>query len=183
MQRFKAVAKRTPGVSHMVEKTVELGYKVLTVISPTLNTKARYFAAFHKRLNLDKPQTLNEKILWLKLKRYMNDDLVIQCADKYRVREYVKKCGCGDILVDLYGVYDTVDEIDWDTLPNEFVLKWNFGAGFNIICTNKAELDKEETLNTLRKWEKNRYWLTHSEMQYKKIPKKIICERLLKTEV
>ena len=112
----------------------------------------------------------------------MNDPLVIQCADKLRVREYVKQCGCEDILIDLYGVYNSVDEIDWETLPNEFVLKWNFGAGYNIICTNKAELDKDETLRILRKWGKSRYWLTHSEMQYKKIPKKIICERLLKTE-
>ncbi|NLW01188.1 MAG: glycosyl transferase [Clostridiales bacterium] len=154
-------------------------YCMLTIISPVLNTKVRYRHAFHKKLDLTNPQTLNEKVLWLKLKLYMYNPLVIQCADKYRVREYVENCGCGEILNELYSVYDTVDDIDWEELPDQFVLKWNFGAGCNIICTDKTRMNKEQTLNTLRKWGRKKYWLPYSEMQYKYIPKKMVCEKLL----
>ena len=179
---IKLLIEKVPRLKSAILKVTEGCFCLLTIVSPELNTKARYFAGFHKKLNLKEPKTLNQKILWLKLKRYMNDPLVVQCADKFRVREYVKQCGCEDILIELYGVYDSVEEIDWEALPNEFVLKWNFGAGYNIICTNKAELDKDETLRIMKEWGKSRYWLTHSEMQYKKMQKKIICERLLKTE-
>lgn len=156
-----------------------LYYCGLTVISPELNTKARYRAAFGRKLNLENPQTLNEKILWLKLNNYINNPLVAQCADKYRVREYVKQCGLEDILVELYGVYKTADEIPWETLPNQFVLKWNFGAGYNIVCTDKAKMDRETVISQMKKWGKEKYWLPHSEMQYKNYPKLIICEKLL----
>lgn len=157
-------------------------YSVLTVISPELNTKVRYRRAFGKKLDLVNPVTLNEKVLWLKLKKYMKNPLVIQCADKYRVREYVQKCGCGEILNELIGVYKKVDDIPWEELPNQFVLKWNFGAGMNIVCTNKNEMNKDEALRQLKKWGKTRYWLTHSEMQYKYMKKMIVCEKLLDGE-
>lgn len=161
-----------------------LKYGVLcttTLISPELNTKILYRRNFHKKLDLDNPKTLNEKLLWLKLNKYMNDPLVIQCADKYKVRDYIKKCGCEEILNELYAVYDSPDEIVWDELPEQFALKWNFGAGFNIICDDKSTMNEIEVKKTLKKWGKSKYWLTHSEMQYKYIPKRIICEKYLKS--
>lgn len=116
----------------------------LTLISPELNTRIRYRMVFGKKINLDNPQTLNEKILWLKLYRYMKDPLVIQCADKYRVREYVEKCGCGRILNELIGVWESANQIPWEELPNQFALKWNFGFGMNIICSDKKNLDPKK---------------------------------------
>lgn len=157
-------------------------YKVLTLISPVLNTKMRYKRAFHRNLDLNNPITLNDKVLWLKLNRYMNNPLVIQCADKYRVRDYIKKCGCEEILIPLIGVWEKVEDIPWDDLPDKFVLKWNFGAGMNIVCTDKSKMNKKKTLKQLKKWGRCKYWLTHSEMQYKYMPKKIVCEELLNTE-
>ncbi len=150
-----------------------------TLISPTLNTKLRYRYLFKKKLNLKSPQTFNEKLLWLKLKKYNHDPLVIKCADKYRVREYVKECGYEDILVDLIGVWDSAKDILWDELPDKFVLKWNFGAGMNIICEDKSVLDSNEVIKKMEHWEKNKFWLSHSEMHYKYIPKKIVCEKFL----
>ena len=129
-----------------------LYYCGLTVISPELNTKARYRVAFGRKLNLENPKTLNEKILWLKLNNYINNPLVAKCADKYKVREYVKECGLEDILVKLYGVYKTADEIPWETLPSQFVLKWNFGAGYNIVCTDKTKMDKESVISQMNRW-------------------------------
>ena len=162
---LKEKLRKIPGVKKIYSTVTGLICKIATIISPELNTKIRYMLAFKKKLDLNNPQTLNEKVLWLKLNRYMNDPLVIQCADKYRVREYVKQCGCGDI--------------PWDKLPNQFVLKWNFGAKMNIICKDKSRIDKKQVIDQMRKWGKNKCWLSHSEMQYKYAPKKIICEALL----
>lgn len=154
-------------------------YCFLTVISAELNTKSRYKSIFGKTLNLDNPTSFNEKLLWLKLKKYNNDPLVIQCADKYRVRDYVKKCGLSDLLVELYGVYNNADEIPWESLPNRFVLKWNYGAGMNLICKDKKQIDIDKETKKLNKWKKIKYWLPYSEMQYKETKKKIICEEYL----
>lgn len=152
-----------------------------TIISPRLNTRLCYLASFGKRLNLKNPKNLNEKILWLKLNRYIHDPLVIQCADKYRVREYVEKCGCADILNGLIGVYQHAKDIPWDELPMKFVLKWNIGAGMNIICIDKSKMDKAAVIDKMAKWEKAKPWLSTSEMQYKYAPKCIVCERLIET--
>lgn len=154
-------------------------WSLLTIISPTLNTKALYLRMFGKKLDLNHPKTLNQKLLWLKLNHYMTDPLVIQCADKYRVREYIQKCGCEEILNDLIGAWDKPEDINWDLLPEQFALKWNFGAGFNLICGDKRKLNQKEVVKQFKKWRKSKCWLPHSEMQYKYIPKKIICEKYL----
>ena len=124
---------------------VEYWFKcILTLISPRLNTMVVYYFKFKKRINLKYPKTLDEKIQWLKLNTYYKNPLVTQCADKYAVRTYIEKCGCKEILNELYGVYDRVEEIPWDSLPNKFVIKWNFGCGQNLICFDKQKLNIEQ---------------------------------------
>lgn len=156
----------------------------LTFISPRLNTEIVYFFKFKKRINLNEPRTLDEKIQWLKLNAYNKNPLVTQCADKYAVRDYVKSCGCSEILNDLYGVYDSVDEIKWDELPEKFVIKWNFGCGQNLICFDKSKLDIEKAKKQLRNWYKlhDTFYLPYSEMQYKGIKPKLICERFIESD-
>ena len=166
-------------IRRLYGKTMSFVFKSATLISPTLNTKLRYRYLFKKKLNLKNPETLNEKLLWLKLKRYNHDQLVVQCADKYRVRDYVRSCGYEDILVGLLGVWDKAENIPWDELPDKFVLKWNFGAGMNFVCKDKNSIDKAKIVKQMNKWGKNKYWLSHSEMHYKYIPKKIVCEEYL----
>lgn len=180
---LKAILNKNKRVKSCLHRVKESIFEVATVISPELNTKMRYKLYFGKNLDLKNPVTLNEKILWLKLNKYMRDPLVIKCADKYAVREYVKQCGCGDILNSLLGVYDNADEIPWESLPNQFALKWNFGATYNVICTDKSKMNKDEVLRQLKVWGKTKYWLSNSEMQYKYIPRKIICESLLNDTV
>lgn len=155
---------------------------LLTRISPVLNTKVTYFMKFKKRLNLKDPKDLKEKILWLKLRDYETNPLVRQCADKYAVRAYILEKGCPEILVPLIASYDSVEEIDWDSLPEAFAMKWNFGCGFNIICPDKSQLDIPQTIEKMEKWGKSKYHLLYSEMQYKDVPKKIIVEQYLKPE-
>ena len=160
---------------------VETGFfKILTRISPTLNTKAYYYRKFGKKLDLDKPQTFNEKILKLKLENYNTNPLIKQCADKYTVRDYIKTIGCQELLVPLVAVYDSPYEIDWDALPNRFAMKWNYGCGFNIICTDKEKMNKDRVIKQMELWGKqDKYWLSHSEMQYKDVEKRIIVEDYL----
>ncbi len=156
--------------------------KILTNISPTLNTKITYYIANKKFPNLKNPTTFEEKLMWLKLNMYNDNPLVTMCADKYRVREYVINCGYSEILNDLIGVWDFVDQIDWEILPNKFVLKCNHGSGYNLICTNKEQLNVEEAKKKINKWLKEDFWKLYAELNYKNIPKKIICEKYLDTE-
>ena len=156
--------------------------QVLTVFSPTLNSMVRYFAHNKRLPNLKNPQTFSEKLVYLKLKRYCKDPLVIRCADKLAVRGYVEEQGYGELLNRLIGVYNSVEQIPWDQLPNKFALKWNFGSTFNIICDNKGELDIESAKKQLNRWGRSKYWLRDGELQYKHCSKKLICEEYLDTD-
>lgn len=153
-------------------------FETLTRISPVLNTRVHFYRKFGRKLDIVTPHTLNEKIL--KLKFEGNNPLVKKCADKYTVREYVAEVGCAELLVPLIDVYDSVDEIRWEELPDKFAMKWNFGCGYNIICSNKAEFNEREMLRKMKMWErKKNYYLLYSEMQYKDVDKKIIVEKYL----
>ncbi|MCZ9957393.1 ATP-grasp fold amidoligase family protein [Brachyspira hyodysenteriae] len=129
--------------------------------------------------NLENPKTFNEKLQWLKL--YYHDPLMTKCADKYAVREYIKETIGEEYLIPLIGVWDRVEDIDFDSLPNQFVLKVNWGSGQNIIVKDKSTLNIEETKNKLEYWMKptsNHYYYSY-EWCYKNIKPKIICEKYI----
>lgn len=151
----------------------------LTVLSPRLSTIVQYRAANGCMPDLRHPETFAEKLSWLKLNSYADNALVSQCADKLRVRDYVRECGCGEFLNELYAVYDSPEEIVWELLPKQYVLKWNFGCGFNILCDGSDSFDRKEAMRRLRVWQKIKYWNFHGEMQYRGIEPKILCERFL----
>lgn len=124
--------------------------------------------------NLKNPQSFNEKLFWLML--YWRHPLKSYCADKYAVRSYVKEHGFGHILPELVGVYEKSSEIDFDTLPERFVLKCTHGCGFHIICKNKSELDWEEAKRKLDAWMKVDISKFMGEIHYALIQPRIICE-------
>ncbi len=130
-------------------------------------------------MNLKNPADFNEKLMWLKLN--WKNPLIVQCADKFEVRDYIIKCGFLDLLPDLYGVYEKPDDIEWDKLPEKFVLKCTNGCGCNIICHNKKELDINDALSMLGKWIKSRYVFEALELHYDKIIPRIICEEFIQT--
>lgn len=163
----------------MRAKCFDAAMSIITEFSPELNSRIRYKHLFKKKINLDNPQTFIEKLVWLKHRKYANDPLVKQCADKYAVRRYIEDARLSEILVPLLGVYDSPSEIDFDALPEQFVLKWNYGSGFNIICPDKSRLDREETLKKLTKWGKAKPYRHAAELHYKDVVKKIICEQYL----
>jgi len=156
-------------------------FKVLTLISPKLNTQVLYRLKFGKWLDWTHPQTSNEKILWLKLHTYYKNPLITQCADKYAVRDYVNHHGCGDILNDLYGVWTDPKEIDFDQLPDKFVLKSNYFYHMNLVVTDKKQLDIPATRRLLQSWMRSNGHLLCAEMQYAGMEKKIIAERYIET--
>ncbi len=130
-------------------------------------------------LNLDNPKTFNEKIQWLKL--YYHNPLMTKCADKVAVRDYIKEKIGAEYLIPIIGVYDNVDDIDWDVLPDKFVAKVNWGSGQNIICTDKSKLDIADAKQKLVQWtlpESNHYY-DFLEWVYKDIPPKIIIEEYI----
>jgi hypothetical protein len=131
------------------------------------------------KLNLDKPKTFNEKIQWLKF--YYRDPLMTKCADKVEVRNYIKDTIGEQYLIPCLGVYNSPEEIDFNKLPNRFVLKVNWGCKQNIIVKDKLRLDIKDAKQKLKKWMSpgsNNYY-RYFEWQYKNIKPKIICEKYI----
>lgn len=148
----------------------------LSYISPVLNTKICYIVKFKKRLNLNSPQSFNEKVLWLKLNTYKNNPLVKKCADKLNVREYIKEKELSGILNKLIAIYSSPNEIEWDKLPDSFAMKLNVGCGCNLIVRDKSKLVIDKAIEKVNGWFKKNLWAGYSELQYKDVKRYIIVE-------
>ncbi len=153
------------------------------IFGPEFMSKVYFKIVLGQKLNLKNPQTFNEKLQWLKINYWKNQKAAIQCADKYAVRSYVQSIGKGEILNDILFAWDDASEIDWDKLPEQFVLKCNHGCGYNIICKNKSDLDEAETRKKLNKWMHEDFSKFNAEPHYAKIKRKIICEKYLGDDV
>ena len=105
----------------------------------------------------------------------------VSARTKYRVRDYVDGCGCGGTLNRLLAVYDRPEDIDWDALPERFAVKWNFGCGYNLICTDKQTLDTHAAVQQLRAWGREPFWAYYSELQYRHVDKKLLIEEYIGT--
>lgn len=141
----------------------------------------KFKSAFHRELDLDDPQTFNEKLQWLKL--YDRDSRYTQYVDKYLVREYVKEMIGEEYLIPLLGVWNAADDIDFDKLPDQFVLKCNHNSGLGMyICKNKKIMDYTKVISELKKGLKQDYYLTAREWPYKNVPRKIIAEKYIVDE-
>ncbi|WP_248403157.1 ATP-grasp fold amidoligase family protein [Butyrivibrio fibrisolvens] len=148
-------------------------------ISPELNTQLRFLDMYGHTIDLKNPKSFSEKISWLKINEYSKSDLVAKCSDKYTVRDYVIKCGLGTCLNELIGAYKNVTDVPWEDLPDSFVLKWNFGSGYNFICPDKTKVDLWQKADLLNEWGKKKYWRVYSELQYKNRSKYLLCEKYL----
>lgn len=156
--------------------------KKLIHLAPTIYTKRVYRQVFGKSLDLANPQGFNERILWLKLNHYRRNPLIVRCADKYRMRSYVNEMGLGDILPELYGVYQKSSEIDWQSLPNKFAIKCNHGCGFNIICDDKNRLDMQDACRKLDRWLKTDFGIVLYEPHYSQIRPLIFSEQYVEAQ-
>lgn len=134
-----------------------------------------------QRLNLENPVTFNDKLQWLKL--YYRPQLLVQLADKYRVREYVAQRIGERYLIPLLGVYDSADQIDLQKLPDQFVIKPNHGSGWVIRCSDKKSLDWVDAKRKLNQWMATDYSDFGKEWQYRSIVRKIVCEKFIFDEL
>lgn len=141
--------------------------------------KKLYKKRMGKKLNLTNPKTFNEKLNWIKL--YDRRPEYTMMADKYAVREYVKDKIGEEYLIPLIGVWNNVDEIDFESLPNQFVLKCNHDNGV-IICKDKITFDIEKAKKELQYHFNRNYFKKLREWPYKKIKKKIICEQYMEDD-
>lgn len=150
--------------------------KVLGTISPKLLASLLNHKAEGHYIDWKNPKSLNEKILWLSL----NTDTTkwTRLADKYEVRGWLEEMGCEDMLPKLYGVWDKAEDIDFDKLPEKFILKTNHGSGTNIVVKNKAVLNLDEAKKQLNDWLKLKFGWPY-EPHYLRIKPRIIAEELL----
>ena len=150
-------------------------------ISDEAFLKKQYKNIFGTSLNLDNPQTFNEKLQWLKL--YNRKPEYTMMVDKYKVREYIAQTLGEEYLIPLIGVWDDPDEIDFDALPDQFVLKCNHNSGLGMcICKDKSKLDIPKVKAELRKGLKQDYYQPGREWPYKDVPRKIICEKYMQDD-
>ena len=126
--------------------------QALSFVPDEIMVKIQYRMKTGRKLNLKNPQRFTEKLQWYKL--YYRDPLMAQCADKYEVRKYVEECGLGHILNEMYGIYDSPDEVDFSKLPESFVIKDTLGGGGNsvILVKDKSKMDEVAVRAKLQEW-------------------------------
>lgn len=129
-------------------------------------------------LNIENPKTYSEKIQWLKL--YDDNELRTRLTDKVLVREWIKEKIGEKYLIPIYGVYDSFDDIEFDKLPNQFVIKTNHSSGWNIIVKDKNNFNKKKARKKIQRWLKRDYGLwSEFEIHYSSIVPKIIVEKYM----
>lgn len=143
--------------------------------------RAKYKVIFGKYPNLDNPKTFNEKLQWLKL--HNRKPIYTTMVDKYAVREYIAEKIGEEYLIPLIGVWDDPDEIDFDALPDKFVLKCNHNQGKGLcICRDKSKLDIEKAKEELREGLSVNFYFKGREWPYKDVKRKIICEQYMEDD-
>lgn len=158
--------------------------QALSFIPDKTMVKMQYRLRTGNRLNLKNPKRFSEKLQWYKL--YYRDPLMAQCADKYEVRRYVEQCGLGNILNELYGVYNTPDEVDFKNLPKSFVLKDTLGGGgiSVILVQDKEKMDERAVREKMWSWVNEPVNKKHNDREwvYDGRKHRIIAEKMLMSE-
>lgn len=147
------------------------------LLTPIRVARLKFFYKLHRWPDFEHPKDINEKINWLKF--YGDTSKWSLLADKYAVRGYLESIGYGDLLVGLYGKWDNVDDIDWDSLPDRFVMKINSGCGDVVICRDKSKLDKVKVMKHFNQAMSEGWGDLSGEPHYSLIKSCVIAEELL----
>lgn len=137
----------------------------------------KYRNHFYRKLDLKNPRTFNEKLQWLKL--YDRRPEYTRMVDKYLAKEYIASVIGEEYVIPTLGVWKSFDEINFDTLPDQFVLKCNHGSGDVVICKDKKALDIVAARKKLTAALEQDYYLVSREWPYKNVPRRIIAEQYL----
>jgi hypothetical protein len=152
-------------------------HRLLYRRNPALLARYRHRRLLGRHLDLEHPVRLDEKLAWLML--YERDPLKSTCSDKVAMRDYATEHGYGGLLPELYGIYESVDELDFGALPQSFVLKCSHGSHFNVICPDKSRLDERDARRRIAAWMKQDFSMQCGEVHYAGIEPRILCERYL----
>ena len=140
--------------------------------------KRKYEAALKRKINLDYPERFNDKLQWLKLNDRRDEYTLM--VDKHAVKEFISDIIGEKYIIPTLGVWDDPEKIDFDLLPNRFVLKCNHNSGLGMcICKDKSKLDIQKVKKELRKGLEQDYYLTGREWPYKNVSRKIIAEQYI----
>lgn len=154
-----------------------IGCEKIKILNPYILSQLMYFLKFHKFANMNHPRDLNEKLMWLTF--HTDIQKWTKLADKYLVRKYVIEKKLEHLLVKLYNIYSCPSEIDFNKLPEQFVLKTNNGFGSVILVANKQNIKKEKIISSLNKWMGHPFGVISAEPHYRAIKQCIIAEELL----
>jgi len=165
--------KRNPKRSFYVA-ILEINHYNPSLISDKLCLKAHFYLRFGYELDLKHPSTFSEKLQWLKL--YDRRTEYTKMVDKYEAKKYAASIIGEEYIIPTLGVWDRAEDIEWDRLPDQFVLKCTHDSGDLIICKDKSTLDKENAIKKLNEGLKRDYYMVWREWPYKNVHRRIIAE-------
>lgn len=154
--------------------------EITNMIPDKIYLEIMYKIRLNSKLNLKNPKTFNEKMQWIKL--YDRNPLYTILVDKYEVREYVKSKIGDEYLIPLIGKYDSFEEINFEELPNEFVIKCTHDSGGIVICKNKSKLNISEAKKKIETHLKRNFYYHNREWPYRNVKPRIIIEKYMKNE-
>lgn len=152
----------------------------LNWIPDSIYLKILYRGTMGEKLNLKNPRTYNEKVQWLK--RYDRNPVYTVLVDKYEVKQYIKKTIGEEHLIPTLGIWNNFEEIDFESLPEQFVLKCTHDSGGVVICKDKHHFDIEAARKKLNKSLKKNYYWGRREWPYKNVKPRIIAEQYMADE-
>ena len=146
-------------------------------MSDKLYLQIAFRARMHKKLNLENPQTFSEKLQWLKL--YNRRTIYTKLVDKYEVKPIVEKIIGKEYIIPTIGVWDNFDDINFDDLPNQFVLKCTHDSGGLVVVKDKSKMDIPNTKETINKCLAHSFFWGMREWPYKNVKPRIIAEQYM----
>lgn len=155
-------------------------YKLGRFIPDRVWIQLKFFLNFGRFCNLKNPQTYNEKLQWLKL--YDRRPEYTRMVDKYEAKKYVADIIGEQYIIPTLGVWDKFEDIDFESLPNQFVLKTTHDCGGVVICKDKKNLDIDKTRDFINKHLQSDYYLTQREWPYKNVKPRIFAEQFMVDE-
>lgn len=185
VERSEKEPDKTVGNKTKLEKAVQTPGRALMniiyripllprLIDDKTYLKMIYFLCFWKKLDLEHPKTFNEKLQWMKL--YDRRDIYTRMVDKEAVKGYVAEIIGEEYVIPTIGVWDRAEDIDFDALPEQFVLKCTHDSGGLVICRDKSKLDRKKARKKLNKCRKKNYYYLGREWPYKQVPPRILAE-------
>ena len=169
----------------LLKKPKQLLVVLLNHIAPLIKDDERFLRmkwniCMNYPLNLDNPQTFSEKIQWLKL--YDRKPIYTNMVDKYDAKQYVANIIGEEHIIRTLAIYNDLEEINFDALPDQFVLKFTHDSGGVVICKDKSKLNKQAALKTLKKSICSSYFWRTREWPYKNVKPRIIAEEYMEDE-